>query len=91
MSEAQEGLEPALAHAAYEYDAEQVSHRQLKKRSRSRTDIVLDSESHTGKRTTQRVEIGLIGLDDWEQVERLLDLHFPQPSTRGNTAATIVR
>ena len=81
---------PTLAHSVYEYNAEQVSHRQLKKRSRSRTDIVLESEKHTGKRTTHIVEIGLIGLDDWEQVERFLDLHFLPPPTRRNPAAANV-
>ncbi len=73
-------LFPTLKQSFYEYGREHVCIRRHERRSRKRTDIIFETEVHVGSKRTHNVDIGLIGLPDWEEVERILELHFPKLS-----------
>ena len=69
---------PTLKNSFYAFDGEQIRQRRHERRSRKRTDIVLESEVHDGSKRTNYVSVGLIGLADWEEADGVLERHFPK-------------
>ena len=73
------GLLPPLRQEFYEYGREQIENRRRERRSGCRTDIILETEFHAARRRPDEIEVGLIGLPNWEAAEQILERQFPQP------------
>jgi hypothetical protein len=73
---------PTPHHDLYFFSPRQALGRKVRKHRGKRVDLVLEVETHRGGRSNTRVEIGILGAEDWRGAEAAIDAAFGRDAFR---------